>query len=190
MLQKLFITLIICFSVLLPHASNAAEPAPETPFVVKSLEPVERNGYIYVSAYSSLNLPGEPQQALDSGLALYFQIDVSVVKKVKWWPDKSITKKEIQYRLRFYNLTRRYVVENANTGVTTAYRSLDEALRGIGELRDYPLIASETIEKSGTYIGQYQISLDISQLPTPLRPQAYVSNDWRIKSEKIRWRIK
>lgn len=166
-----------------------AAKAPEL-FKVEHADTHLSNG-VYLLNYSfQLSLPDKPQEALNNGLSLYFQTNIRVWRQRKWWINEDIVAFPLNFRLRYDGLTERYLVERDGTGETNSFRSLKAALWDLGSLKDYTLVSAEQVGKSGRYKASVQISLDISQLPAPLRPQAYISNDWQISSELYRWNLK
>jgi hypothetical protein len=149
-----------------------------------------RDGVYLLNMAADIRMPGEPRKALDSGVPLVFAIDIELQRTREWFPNAVQHEISQRYRLTYHGLSRRYRVENINTGVRDSFRSLESALWHIGTLRDFPLVDRVLLRESRHYLGTLQIYLDISELPLPLRPQAYLSSEWRFSSEVFQWSVK
>jgi len=149
-----------------------------------------RDGVYLVNAAVKIELPRKPRAALANGVPLVFSLDIEVLLPRDWWPDDSVARVEQRYRLSFHGLSRSYRVENLNSGVNNSFRSLDSALWHIGSLRNFPLLDALLLEDKEEYLATLQCQLDIGELPLPLRPQAYLSSQWRLKSELFTWSLR
>ena len=64
------------------------------------------------------------------------------------------------------------------------------AVSALGEIADLPVIEEKLLEAGETYRMELRSELDIEALPVPLRPTAYMSGSWKLKSEWSTWRIR
>ena len=47
----------------------------------------------------------------------------------------------------------------------------------------------DELEPGSSYTLRMEAYLDVDVLPLPLRPQAYISRDWSLKSDVWEWRL-
>ena len=132
----------------------------------------------------------EALEALANGIPLTIRLDIEVQRKRAWYlPDADIASLEQRYQLLFHALSDRYMVINLNSGTFYAYPTRASAISALGTLRDFPLLDDKLIEKGEHYRVQMRAELDIEALPSPLRPVAYLTPAWRLKSEWYAWSL-
>ena len=86
-------------------------------------------------------------------------------------------------------LTGRYRLRNLEDGSARNYRSLDEMMETLGHLDSVPVVARERLSADSRYTARIRARLDIEALPSPLRPIAYLSPQWRLNSGWFEWGI-
>ncbi|MEM7293595.1 MAG: DUF4390 domain-containing protein [Pseudomonadota bacterium] len=167
-------------------------PLPRAPVYAKILEAdtALRDDVFLLRCKSQLELPESPAAALSSGLPLVFVLKVEMFRDRAWWFDDAIAQVNVRYQLQYFELTNRYQVTRMDTGFRSSHFSLDSALQRIGALDDFALIEARYLEEDSSYRGAITLSLDAEALPLPLRPQAYVSPQWRFSSEEYTWYIR
>ena len=104
--------------------------------------------------------------------------------------DDVVAQINVRFQLRYFGLTDRYQVSRLDTGFRSSYHSLEAALERVGALDDFALIEAHYLESEAQYRGTIALSLDAEALPLPLRPQAYLSPQWRFASEEYTWSIR
>lgn len=136
-----------------------------------------------VNADIDLSLSHTALEALENGIALTVVINFEIrrVRELIW--NELVAELEAKRRLSFHPLSNQYLVEDLNAGATSTFRSLREALKALGQVRDFPLIDAYLLEKDVRYVLQVGAYLDIESLPTPLRVLAYLNPDWHLSSE-------
>ena len=60
---------------------------------------------------------------------------------------------------------------------------------GLGKIRNFPLLDEHLIGDKGHRYVRLRALLDIESLPSPMRPLAYLSSLWRLKSDWYEWPI-
>ena len=60
-------------------------------------------------------------------------------------------------------------------------------MAGLSRIRDIPLIDEHLIDSDSAYTLRLRALLDIEALPSPMRPLAYFSSLWRLKSDWYEW---
>ena len=102
------------------------------------------------------------------------------------WNDTVATLNQ-KYRLAYHALTKQYVVTNLNTQVQHAHTNRINALNAMGDIKDLPLIDKRLLKDGEKYQARVRAQLLINELPTPMRPWAYFSGQWRLVSEWYTW---
>ena len=178
------VTVGICTG-LIGFTTAAAQATP--PFVIHTLTVTGGDTDMLLHMGSRLRLPKEPRNALYSGLSLHFQVEVQLFQEYQWWLDRTVAAHTLRYRLVYRSLTGRFIVQSLDYDTEVSYPALSSALAYIGNLKDFPVTPLANLESDARYRGTATVFLDISQLPAPLRPTAFISNDWRISSEPQTW---
>lgn len=128
-------------------------------------------------------LSDEIKDALNNGVSIPLVLSIEV-KRERWyiWDEKVASLKQY-YQLKYYALSRQYVIYYQNTGFQKAFSTLEATLNYLGELVDFPLLDKTLVNSEENYLVYLKIYLDIEALPVPLRPIAYFSAQWRLASE-------
>lgn len=142
-----------------------------------------------LDAVTALSLSNAVLDALDNGIELTLVANITVSHPRTLWFDKTIKDTPQKYHLKFHDLSQRYIVTNLQSGVKIQFRTHTSALIHIGEIQSFPLISIDDLETDINYFCQLSYSLDINELPTPLRLKAYLFNDWHFNSETYQWRL-
>ena len=126
-------------------------------------------------------------EALANGVPLTIAVKVAVERKRPWLWDQTLAVVRQRFELSVHALSGRYVVTHLNTGVSTSHPTLDDALRAMGRLEDFPLLDADLLADGADYQVALSARLDIESLPAPLRPLAYFDADWRLSSDTYEW---
>jgi hypothetical protein len=103
--------------------------------------------------------------------------------------DETVAALSQRYRIQYHALTQQYVVTNLNTNERTAHNSQQIALESISHISHLPVIDEKLLHTDKVYYGRVRSRLVIKKLPSPLRLWAYMSSDWRLKSEWYQWQL-
>ncbi|MBI4005141.1 MAG: DUF4390 domain-containing protein [Gammaproteobacteria bacterium] len=148
------------------------------------------NGDVYtIDAYILYDFGTEVREALDHGVALQIDTEFRVIQRRQWIWDKTIASKVLSYRLEHHPLSGHYLVTNLIEGSRRQFQRLEAALKFLGTIKDYPLVARELLLPDNIYIALIRARLNIRTLPAPLRPLVYVSSKWRLASPWQEWII-
>ena len=145
---------------------------------------------VYLSTDVSLQLSGLARSALESGVALEFDIDIEVWRQLSFWPDETLRRYQISHRLSYQELTRSYRLERLQSGDRVSFSNLKDALHSLASLRDLVLLPEAELKNGRRHFGSMVISIDIDALPSPLRTQAYFSRAWKLQGGEQQWRIR
>lgn len=145
---------------------------------------------VYLSTDISVQLSGLARSALESGVALEFDIEIEVWRQLSFWPDEVVRRYQISHRLSYQELTRSYRLERLESGERASFSNLQDALHALASLRDLVLLPESALKRGRKHYGSMAVSLDIDALPSPLRTQAYFSRAWELQGGEQQWRIR
>ncbi len=167
--------------LLTPTPAQAAEA-----FVIKSLETRLRDNVYSFSTHIEYKFSNEALVALKNGVPLIILLNIEVQEE-RWYWNKTIALLEQGYLLIYHALSEKFIIHNLNSGIQTDYSNLDDALHALGHIENLPLIDAKLLQPESRYILRLRSELDIESLPTPMRPLAYISSDWRLQSDWYTW---
>jgi hypothetical protein len=148
-----------------------------------ALEPQRDNGGLVINATFEFELPQALEEAVQKGIALYFNIEFELFRKRWYWFDRRIASSTLVYRLSYSPLTRQYRL--ARGGLSQPFESLDEALALVKSVRNWKVADKSVLSPREDYDAQIRMRLDVSQLPKPFQVNAITSREWSLASD---WR--
>lgn len=135
-----------------------------------------------VNADFSLELSTRLEQALNNGVALYFSIDLELVRPRWYWFDERISSQRMQIRLSYHALSRQYRVFRG--ALYQNFFSLGEATRAIGAVRSW--VIAERLPADDRIIAATRMRLDTGMLPKPFQVSALTDREWTLASDWVR----
>lgn len=141
------------------------------------------NGAIVLNATFEFELPQALEDAVQKGIALYFNIEFELFRKRWYWFDRKVESQALVYRLSYSPLTRQYRL--ARGGLSQPFESLDEALALVKSVRNWKVADRSQLSPRDDYDAQVRMRLDVSQLPKPFQVNAITSREWNLASD---WR--
>lgn len=136
-----------------------------------------------LDAELNYKLTEEVIDALQNGVQLTLVLTIKIERERWYLWDEAIATLIQNYQLRYYALSKQYVLKYFKTGIERTFTSLNAALSCLNEIKDFPLLEKHLIEDDETYWVYLQIYLDIESLPVPLRSVAYLTSQWRLSSD-------
>jgi hypothetical protein len=91
--------------------------------------------------------------------------------------------------LQYHALLNLYRVKNESTGRIDNVSTLSTALNLISTLRNFHLLDNAAVTAANTEVA-IKVEFDREALPLPLRPMAYLSQQWNLSSEWSVWPLK
>lgn len=161
----------------------------EEPFSVKNIATHLHNHVYLLDADIDFRFSDEALKALDSGVPLTIRLEIGVERNRTYWLNEDIAELEQRYQIFYHALSGQFLVQNQNSSATRIYPSLKATLDGLGRVRDLPLLDEKLIDPEEKYQLELRVRLDIEALPAPLRPFAYVSDEWRLTSDWYTWSL-
>ena len=148
------------------------------------LEPADNgSGGAVVNATFEFEMPQVLEEAVQKGIALYFNIEFELFRKRWYWFDRKVASNTLTYRLSYSPLTRQYRLSRG--GLSQSFESLEEALSLLKSVRNWKVVERGVLRPGEDYEAQIRMRLDVSQLPKPFQINAITSREWSLTSD---WR--
>jgi hypothetical protein len=141
------------------------------------------NSALVLDATFEFELPQALEEAVQKGIALYFNIEFELFRKRWYWFDRRIGSQTLVYRLSYSPLTRQYRL--ARGGLSQPFESVEEALALVKSVRNWKVADQSQLSTRDDYDAQVRMRLDVSQLPKPFQVNAITSREWNLASD---WR--
>jgi hypothetical protein len=149
-----------------------------------------KDSYYMIDASIKYELSENVLEALSHGITLRFDITVEIERERKWVWDKNVTTAITSYQLQHLPLSNNYLVTNIITGERKQLQELEEAMRFLGTIKDFPIIRDEELDPERSYNCFMMSELRIRTLPLPLQPLALISPKWKLTSQWYEWTIR
>lgn len=175
-------------ALLAPALAYTAPTASEPGFHVQNAHVRLQDGAYLLDASIDFDFSPESIEAMDNGVKLTIVLDIEVLKKHLLW-HKAILKQQSRFRVGVHALSKRYVVRDLNSGETRTFRSVEEMADALGSVNGLLLFDREFLEAETDYLARVRARLDIEALPSPLRPLAYISPEWRLDGDWYEWSL-
>ena len=151
--------------------------------IAAALEPAQGGGGTVLNATFEFEMPQTLEEAVQKGIAIYFNIEFELFRKRWYWLDRKVNSSTLTYRLSYSPLTRQYRL--ARGGLSQPFDSLDEALGLLKSVRQWKVIEPGVLSRGDSYEAQVRMRLDVTQLPKPFQVNAITSREWNLASD---WR--
>ncbi len=176
---------LVCFGalVLLLPAVQAAS------FTVSDAQMDIDDDPYSLSAQLVYELSDEVNEAIQSGIPVTLRMDVEIFRKREYLWAQTIAVVRQRFRLQYHALSEQYLVNNLNTGEQTFYKVLGDALYNLEHVVDFPVVNTAMLEPNKEYFARVRTSVDIKELPVPLRFFAYFSSGWNLNSGWFSWSL-
>ena len=138
---------------------------------------------LLLNATFEFELPQALEEAVQKGIALYFNIEFELFRKRWYWFDRKVAANTLTYRLSYSPLTRQYRL--ARGGLSQSFETLDEALALLKSVRNWKVADKSALNAREEYDAQVRMRLDVTQLPKPFQVNALTSREWTLASD---WR--
>lgn len=142
-------------------------------------------GY-FLSADFGIAINARLEEALKSGLSLYFLIEFQLERGRWYWFDERTAARTQRLRLWYHALTRQF---RLSTGaLSQSFGSLDEAERALSRVRNWQIADRGQLVNDAVYEAYLRMRLDVNQLPKPFQVSVLGNREWTLASEWKRWR--
>ena len=124
------------------------------------------------------------EDAINKGVALYFQVEFELTRKRWYWFDDSVGR-QLMLRLSYHALTRQYRVSSG--ALFQSFSTLPDALRVLSRVRSWQVLERAEVSAGTDYQAGLRMRLDVTQLPKPFQVNALTSREWNLVSDWRRW---
>lgn len=179
------ISLLACCLLLLPFVARSQDGR----FEVQNTSTFLEDGVYYVTAWLDYTLSAEALEALESGVALTFELQIELTRRRRFWVDPEIATLVQTDELQYHALSERYIVKNLNSGGQNTFATLFSALSVIGRVVELPIIDAALLDPDATYNIRIRAVLDQNRLPGPLRLFALWQDGFKLESDWYGWSL-
>ncbi|PLC52472.1 hypothetical protein CR155_18410 [Pollutimonas nitritireducens] len=171
---RLLLSVFLCLS-LVAVVDTSAQPQAER---VARVEPIVREGKLYIDADIEFAVSGDLRNAAQKGVPIYFTADLEVVSKRWWWFDKAVISEQKTWRVVYNALTRQWRVGSGDLSLPES--SLDDALSLLRNIRGWAVADIKDLETDELYEGKLRLRLNTSLLARPFQVDAFNSSAWSL----------
>lgn len=166
---------VLCVAALFGAGAAVAQSGTEQ---VVRVDPVVREGELYIDADVQFDVSPELRTAAQKGVPIYFTADLKITTQRWWWFDKSVADEQMSWRIVYNALTRQWRVGTGELSIPVA--SLDDALSFVSNIRGWAVARISDLDIDEQYNGRIRVRLDTSRLPRPFQIDAYNSSAWAL----------
>lgn len=183
--RPLWPLLLPCLLWLYP-VSAQTENSP--PFNIHSINVSRTQQHYQLDAVVDFNLNETVLNALHNGVSLTLETQMQLYRERPWIWDRNVSDITKRFRLRYFALSQLYLLTDLDSQERFSFVSLSAALYRLGHIQT-PLAQLHQIMTGQVHYLRMRALLDIESLPAALRPLAYLSSHWRLKSKWKQWTI-
>lgn len=174
---RVLLLLLVCAGLSV-QADTGVSPEQSQQERVLRVDPVVRDGKLYIDADVDLPVVGDLRNAAQKGVPLYFSADVEIVSKRWWWFDKVVVNDRLTWRIVYNALTRQWRIGTGELSLPES--SLDDALSLVRNIRGWAVADVNELDRDQLYEGRIRVRLDTSLLARPFQVDAFNSSAWSL----------
>lgn len=161
--------------------------AQATQFNVNQAQIYQIGSSYTVNANISYQLTPRVEEALENGVPITFFQQIQLLDRTPllwgWWQwDEMIWEAEIRYELRYHDLSKQYMLHSLDVENHRNFTTLASALKAMGNISNLTLPPAFTNTTDSTIL-RLRSGLDLTALPSPMRPGAMISSKWDLTSD-------
>jgi hypothetical protein len=170
--------LLLILACALPQAAQAADGVEIKRAFIESAE----EGYRLSASYA-FDLNHGLEDAIQSGVQLYFTTEIEFTRpRWYWFDEKAITARQTS-RISYNVLTRQYHVSVIGS-VQQSFSTLEDALFLIRRPSRWLVAPRGALKVGETYNVTLRMGMDRNYLPKPIQVNAFNNSEWRLASDK------
>ncbi len=156
---------------------------------VNSAHTFLKNDLFFLNASIQYTLTPSQIRALHNGLSALIKFRVEFRRK-RPIMDEEITKLNQRYIITYRALTKDYHIKNLNSGAEFLFYNLQDALKTLGQIRDYPLIHRNIFDPTQSFNIRLRAHTEVIDLPITVKLINYFSDKWSQTSDWFKWPLK
>jgi hypothetical protein len=150
---------------------------------LRSLDVVRQDGALLLNFVVQPTLSKPVEDAMQRGIALYFEAQATVYRPRWYWRDEKIARVNRSWRLAYQPLTSSWRVSQGSALQQTV-ASAAEALALVSRASGWKLAEADQVEPGDKCYVEFSYRLDNAQLPKPMQLDLGVQPDWRLQVER------
>lgn len=153
-------------------------------FTVRDAKTRLVDGVYLLEADIRYQLSDTIHEALANGVPVTISLQIVIEQQRNYIWNKTLTQLQQHYSIQYHALSEQYIIKNIGRGSQQSFRSLNSALQAMGEIRRLPVFKQSLLkDTNAVYLVRLRSEVDINALPAPLRPEAWLSHEWKLSSE-------
>jgi hypothetical protein len=156
-------------------------------FTVEHFETRVERDRVVLDARIDYDFSDAALEALDNGVPLTLDVHVQVRPADAWVWQESLVDQHLRYLIRYRPLSEQYLVTRLPGSDGRSYVTRDAAIAALGEIDDLDLVHLNRLDPDERYEVHLRASLDVEELPLPLKPIAYLHPAWKLSTGWTRW---
>lgn len=157
---------------------------------VKNAELIRHGQSYLLNAEVNYQLSTKALEALQNGVPLFWEIELQIRQPRAFLWAKTVAQAQIRYRLQYHALLNLYRVDNESAGVVANVSSLAAAFDLMANVTNFHLTDNADFAPTPDTVAAIKIVFDRNALPLPLRPVAYLNQQWYLSSDWSLWPLK
>jgi hypothetical protein len=145
------------------------------------------DGTYTLDATLAFDFSAEALEALANGVPLTILVHLQVRRSNAWIWENSVTDQQVRYAIRHKPLSETYEVYRLPGTSGRTFVTREAAITALGEVQGLQLVEQRRLTPGEDYTVEIKVSLDIEELPLPLRPMAYLRPAWKLASGWTKW---
>lgn len=175
--KKLTYALLMYVSISFAQAQNT----------INQFTVYEKKDSLYATINSRIQFSNDLNEAIKRGLNLTFSYHF-IFESEKWWGEKSIATIKKNYEISYNKTIGKFEIKNPITFEKHHFKNIRDIVRKIENLKNFPLINRKQLTEQATQI-KVRFELDKGQLPTLLRLENLISDEWDVESNWKIWQL-
>jgi hypothetical protein len=169
-----------------PPAPGAAGPLDGELEISSAFVVIDRS-VLQLNVHAQYPINERIRGALQDGVTLEFDVDVSITRHRRFWPNASVLDLTVRRELTYHAVTDRYVVRSDTGEEQASYPTLEDALDKLGRVEDLPILVESQLRGDGPWQVAVRAGVRRGRMPDTLRALMFWSDDWHRTSDWYTW---
>jgi Domain of unknown function (DUF4390) len=148
-----------------------------------------KDGVYQMNARVDLPIGSAVRQGLADGVPLTLQIELAIERQRRFIPNSTVAELTQRYHLQYNAVSAHYVLRHDNSGEQETFATVDEALSGLSQIRDVPVLDKSLLEPSARYEANVRAKVDFGSVPLTVRILMFWVGDWHRESDWYTWTL-
>jgi hypothetical protein len=145
------------------------------------------HGVLQLSAHVQYPASDRIRTALQEGVTLAFDLDVSISRHRRLWFNATELEMNRRQELTYHAVTDRYLVRDEKNVEQESFPTLEAALDKIGHVEDLPIIVQSQLHDDGPWEVAVRAGMRRGRMPDALRALLFWTDDWHRTSDWYTW---